>query len=153
MYGPQKETESDIPRLQKQKELKMVQNVAKLQICVACRMDYEPESNNQFACKDCVPTKGWQARFRRYGITKPIYDEILDAQDGMCPLCLTLITDDSGVIDHNHETGEIRGIVDRGCNMVLSRFEDDGYVSRVARYLGGDKAIAEEKEKSHLSRV
>jgi len=31
MYGPQKETESDIPRLQKQKELKMAQNVAKLQ--------------------------------------------------------------------------------------------------------------------------
>lgn len=43
----------------------------------------------------------------------------LDAQGGLCPLCkqpIDLRIVGEGVVDHNHDTGEIRGILHRSCN-------------------------------------
>lgn len=43
----------------------------------------------------------------------------LAAQGGLCPLCLLpidLSIDREGVIDHDHETGECRGVLHRSCN-------------------------------------
>lgn len=40
-------------------------------------------------------------------------------QDGKCPLCgepIDLTIPKEGVIDHDHNTGEIRGILHRSCN-------------------------------------
>jgi len=40
-------------------------------------------------------------------------------QDGKCPLCLEpidLTIKGEGVIDHDHDTGEIRGVLHRSCN-------------------------------------
>lgn len=43
----------------------------------------------------------------------------LEAQGGCCPLCklpIDLRVKGEGVVDHNHDTGEIRGILHRSCN-------------------------------------
>lgn len=40
-------------------------------------------------------------------------------QDGLCPLCgkpLDLTIKGEGVIDHDHDTGEVRGVLHRSCN-------------------------------------
>lgn len=40
-------------------------------------------------------------------------------QNGLCPLCgkeIDLSIKGEGVIDHNHDTGEIRGVLHRSCN-------------------------------------
>lgn len=40
-------------------------------------------------------------------------------QGGLCPLCLQpidLTTKGEGVIDHDHDSGEIRGVLHRSCN-------------------------------------
>ena len=40
-------------------------------------------------------------------------------QDGLCPLCLKPIDTSiprEAVVDHNHDTGEIRGVLHRSCN-------------------------------------
>lgn len=40
-------------------------------------------------------------------------------QGGLCPLCgkpIDLTIKGEGVIDHNHDTGEIRGVLHRSCN-------------------------------------
>lgn len=134
----------------------MARNTSEISICVACKEKFIPDSNAQYACKICVPTKGWQARFRRYGVTKPIFDEILMLQDGQCPLCLCEINEETACIDHCHNSLKFRGILCRGCNMVLSRFEDQEYKKRVELYLaeGGDlHCVSEKEEKSHISRL
>ena len=44
---------------------------------------------------------------------------LLQEQGGKCPLCLEPIDlniKGEGVVDHNHATGEIRGILHRSCN-------------------------------------
>ena len=102
-------------------------------------------------------------RYRRYGLTKPKYDELMIKQDGKCPLCLEKLKEDINTcVDHCHNSLVVRGITCRGCNMVLSRFEDVEYIKRVAAYLGddefddqegGDEPHAEEEKESDLSRV
>jgi len=45
--------------------------------------------------------------------------KLLKAQGGLCPLCLKeidLTTKGEGVLDHNHDSGEIRGVLHRSCN-------------------------------------
>lgn len=42
-----------------------------------------------------------------------------EVQGGACPLCgrpIDLTIKGEGVVDHNHDTGEIRGILHRSCN-------------------------------------
>jgi hypothetical protein len=65
-----------------------------------------------------------------YNLTLDDYQKLLDETNGVCPLCgVTLIFDgvfdNSAVIDHNHETGEIRGIMCNSCNRGLGQFKDN----------------------------
>ena len=63
---------------------------------------------------------------RKAGITVADYDQIFKAQNGKCAICgdgrskrLAL------AIDHDHETGEIRGLLCRHCNVGLGHFKDE----------------------------
>lgn len=45
--------------------------------------------------------------------------KLLKEQDGLCPLCgkpIDLAIKGEGVIDHDHDTGRIRGLLHRSCN-------------------------------------
>jgi hypothetical protein len=50
-----------------------------------------------------------QAQISRYR------DELLLAQGGRCPLCGELINGDA-VLDHDHKSGHVRGVLHRSCN-------------------------------------
>lgn len=42
--------------------------------------------------------------------------QLLQAQSGLCALCGEPILPGQAVLDHDHETGHIRGVLHRGCN-------------------------------------
>lgn len=44
--------------------------------------------------------------------------------NSVCPLCGTHIEEDDAVLDHDHKTGECRGILHRGCNALLGKIEN-----------------------------
>lgn len=48
----------------------------------------------------------------------------LAAQQGLCSLCRQLVSKDEAVLDHNHKTGECRGVLHRGCNSMLGKIEN-----------------------------
>lgn len=82
----------------------------------------------------------------KYGITVEMYDEMYEAQGGVCKICSrpeTLVHHNNGKIarlsvDHNHETGQVRGLLCRKCNTGLGLFGDSIDVVGVAlRYLEG----------------
>ena len=65
---------------------------------------------------------------KRFGITLKEAEELLARQDGVCAICHLPITDQRGYaahIDHDHESGAVRGILCLRCNVGLGSFKDD----------------------------
>lgn len=50
--------------------------------------------------------------------------KILANQGGVCALCGEPIAKGEAVLDHNHVTGEVRGVLHRGCNSMLGKIEN-----------------------------
>lgn len=54
----------------------------------------------------------------------------LQQQQNLCALCGEYILDDA-VLDHDHDTGEIRSVLHRGCNALLGKIENNMVRNRV----------------------
>lgn len=52
---------------------------------------------------------------------------------GVCPICRKRR---AILIDHNHKTGKVRGIICGHCNIILESVEDKEVLIRVLNYLG-----------------
>lgn len=67
----------------------------------------------------------------RYGITSENYQSMLDSQGGVCKLCGQIETAKisrgvgirSLAVDHDHNTGKVRGLLCHQCNVVLGQYE------------------------------
>jgi len=75
---------------------------------------------------------------RKFGMTLRQYEEMLEAQEGRCAICgRPPRVDVSLHIDHEHKTGQIRGLLCFSCNAALGYFGDDGdRLIRAVNYLG-----------------
>ena len=85
-----------------------------------------------------------------YGITPEKYDEMLAAQGGVCAICKSEDTkhkSDKFNIDHNHTTGEVRGLLCGSCNTALGLFGDsvDTLMSAAAYLMSSTDILAVEK--------
>lgn len=72
----------------------------------------------------------------RYGITLDDYERMLEWQRGCCAICGE---EKELVVDHDHVTGEVRGLLCRGCNFQLGFVEQPGWLVKALSYLGGDQ--------------
>lgn len=76
----------------------------------------------------------WRQLERKYGLTREQFEAISAAQDHRCSIC-------GGRrkhlrVDHDHSTGQIRGLLCDRCNLALGHFNDDPLRLRAAaRYL------------------
>ena len=60
-----------------------------------------------------------------YGLSKEEYCRLMDMQGGRCAICNILITArENAQVDHDHETGRIRGILCFCCNTAIGKFRD-----------------------------
>lgn len=60
----------------------------------------------------------------KYSEVRPLREKLLTEQANCCALCQQPISDDA-VLDHDHKTGEIRGVLHRGCNALLGKVENN----------------------------
>lgn len=74
---------------------------------------------------------------RKYGMTIEEYGEMLAAQGGGCFICGRPPRDDISLhVDHDHSTGQVRGILCFRCNNALADFQEDpGLLAKAADYL------------------
>lgn len=65
----------------------------------------------------------------RYGLTPEEYDEMLKAQEGTCALCPAMIYSPGRpgnlAVDHDAETGRVRGLLCNQCNRGLGLLDHD----------------------------
>lgn len=73
----------------------------------------------------------WNLR-NRYGMTKDEYDDLLAVQANKCAICDSPFTKRPH-IDHDHKTGEVRGLLCGDCNRGLGSFHDDRALLKKAR--------------------
>lgn len=111
--------------------------------CNACSASRSRDwrANNRQKSRDSVAN----AQFiRKYGVTKNQRDAAIAARDNRCDICgqkpkgnrkehLLL------VLDHDHETGELRGLPCGYCNRMLAWFEK--YGEAAARYLANPPGL------------
>lgn len=79
----------------------------------------------------------------RFGITLNERNELYDIQRGKCALCGGEMERDGGkntgtgaVVDHNHETDKVRGLIHGKCNVLLGIVSDDsGLLEKAIIYL------------------
>ena len=61
---------------------------------------------------------------RDYGLTLEQYDQMLDEQNGVCIICKGINANGRRLaVDHNHQTGKIRGLLCDCCNLWLGKYE------------------------------
>jgi hypothetical protein len=90
---------------------------------------------------------------RTFGITQADYDVLLARQGGGCAICGKPPGKISLHVDHDHETGETRGLLCVGCNNALGQFHDDpALLVRGIAYVGGGLLpLEEERQLSQLA--
>lgn len=79
----------------------------------------------------------WRERHlrQRYGMSLEDYDRMYSLQDGRCAICGRSL--DLLCVDHNHQTGEVRGLLCKVCNQWLGLVDDDPKKAiKAARYMG-----------------
>lgn len=60
-----------------------------------------------------------------YGITEQEYRKLLRRQHGVCAICGAKPKNQTLAVDHDHETGKVRGLLCRSCNVALGCLKDD----------------------------
>jgi hypothetical protein len=128
--------------------------VSRLRICdglVVCKCCRQEKVSSEFPglvysdyrCRDCLVLANQESQVRRQGYSPDEYQALLDKQRGQCAIC--------GVreghlscrgrkcrlaIDHDHQTGAVRGLLCNNCNRGLGRFKDSvTLLEAAARYL------------------
>ena len=74
----------------------------------------------------------------RYGITVEEYNVMLKNQEFRCAICGIHDDDlpDSLCVDHDHTTGEVRGLLCKPCNLALGSMRDNPLLlQKAAAYL------------------
>lgn len=78
-------------------------------------------------------------RKAKFGIGNAEVAELLDGQDGVCMICMSPLVlyaaterHKAAHVDHDHKSGQIRGILCNNCNNGLGRFKDDPDLLRAA---------------------
>jgi len=95
-------------------------------------------------CKPCHNAKGRASRdkyggarkyhlWRRYGLTLDDFNALLTAQAQKCAICGAT---DPEHVDHDHESGHVRGLLCFNCNGGLGQFKDNASnLRKAAEYL------------------
>ena len=72
---------------------------------------------------------------KKYGLTLDKYNQMLEKQNKCCAMCkISPSTNKRLSVDHNHTTGDVRGLLCSNCNFILGLAKDSISVLRSAVY-------------------
>lgn len=107
------------------------------QVCTVCgeskaidQFDFRNDTGKHR--RDCKPCRSSREAAKRYGVTVGQIDELREKQGNCCAICGIHAKDIAHaqfkhnplVIDHDHLTGEVRGLLCPSCNVILGHAKD-----------------------------
>jgi len=112
------------------------------------RQDRRASKPRKF-CQDACSRKWWNnrgprsygadrpkargKRYHLYGLTEEDVETLRAAQEYGCAICRRPL-EESEVVDHCHETDQVRGLLCSLCNSGLGFFRDDPHLLKMAMY-------------------
>ena len=114
-------------------------------ICKECkasegRVFYSKNSETILDRSRLSAKAGWKKkRLKQYNLTEKEYKDLSDKQNGCCAICGMKPKDKICLyIDHDHETGVVRGLLCSHCNFMLGHAKDSIDILKSGiEYLGG----------------
>lgn len=104
-------------------------------VCQDCRKDPRPDAQ----------TRERARTLRTYGLTEAGWDALVERQENCCAICRTDKPGGRGErwhIDHDHVTGQVRGLLCHRCNMGVGFFLDDPVIiEAAARYVANHRTV------------
>ena len=91
--------------------------------CSKCRKE---KGDKYYAERYANGKTRWYSYIRKYGLTQEGFEAIWAEQGECCAICKTTEPGGRGEfhVDHNHKTGDVRGILCTHCNTGLGKFGD-----------------------------
>lgn len=79
----------------------------------------------------------------RYGISVEEYEALLEKQDHKCAICGKEVDEGRRLaVDHDHQTGRVRGIIHLRCNTAIALFGESPEICRkAAEYLERNRKV------------
>lgn len=71
---------------------------------------------------------------RHYNMTIEEFDALVVAQGNACAICRE---EKKLVVDHDHDSGKVRGLLCHSCNIAVGRLGDGALLQRALNYVGG----------------
>lgn len=90
------------------------------------RTGSSPLSSRAYLCKPCGSLKTTS------GLTQFEYNALLLQQDGGCALCHSVHR--RLMVDHDHKSGEIRGLLCNRCNRRMAAVDESAWLAAAIRY-------------------
>jgi hypothetical protein len=114
--------------------------------CAGCQSMVPLFYTTTSRCKACASSAAHAGRIEKlYGLTEEDYDALLRFQGGRCYICRRVPRKKRLAVDHDHRTGEVRGLLcannEQGCNRAvvanLEAAHDGGLAAarRAVKYL------------------
>ena len=128
-----------------------------MKVCTKCGLEQPEENfylikssgNRHGSCKSCFKAKAKESRERlgrrhaknnnllwNYGITIEQFDQMMEDCNGQCVCGRTTGRNGNALhVDHNHETGQVRGLLCNNCNRAIGLQENPEVLRKLADYI------------------
>lgn len=130
---------------------KYPQGYFKEKACKLCGHKFTPQAPSEHYCSDFCKRYAYVNKYyeRNYHITLDEYLNLAEKQDFKCALCGQMnfamkdIHSGALVVDHDHQTGKVRGLLCHNCNRALGLLADNKEtINKIIPYLEGATTIS-----------
>lgn len=128
-------SEECLKKARHDKNVRQSKRYERIKICEICGNEYITHCHSSKWCKNCIPNKHARTIYERYKLLPVEEKRLKEKNYGICPICNER---KACAIDHDHETGKVRGYICSKCNLGLHFMENKELRKRLDKYLKGE---------------